>query len=469
MLFKSIDRQKAYFYLYWLILAVLAVILHSEHFLNIDEGVTLNGAWNLYNGRRLYFDFFAFVPPLSFYLIDWLWKLIGVSFWSAKIFSVFLLFLGAIGSYKTAEKLKKTPLNFLVPLFFIFISSWLVIINHNFYHLIAAVWAVYFFIAYWQSGRYHRLVVSGLLTGVAILCLQQKGLALAGTFGLLLLFLPRPLAAKMRFYSLLIYGVSVIFPVSLMFLFWPPALLYKNLVDFPLFHYIEVNRISYRFLIISAIATAALGLSSRKLCSASLILYAVVTGLFIFCYPLPDYYHLDLALIMLVPLLPEIICVNSVGWRRLARVIAVVILIWMWLWPVISRFATLPFGFFNNIKNQSLEYVRRECAGKTLQAGPFFPNFYLETGKLSATSFDVLITGHQTPEQFILARRQLEAAPPDCAVTYYPKFLVRFHHNQNNPVENFIRDNYHPVFVDGVTTVWKYGIELDLKNTPFRR
>ncbi len=35
--------------LFWFALAVLAVFFHSDHFLNGDEGVTLNGAWNLYN------------------------------------------------------------------------------------------------------------------------------------------------------------------------------------------------------------------------------------------------------------------------------------------------------------------------------------------------------------------------------------------------------------------------------------
>ncbi len=46
-----VSKKKIYTFLYILILAGLAFFFHSDHFLNGDEGVTLNGAWNIYNGR----------------------------------------------------------------------------------------------------------------------------------------------------------------------------------------------------------------------------------------------------------------------------------------------------------------------------------------------------------------------------------------------------------------------------------
>ena len=102
-----------------------------------------------------------------------------------------------------------------------------------------------------------------------------------------------------------------------------------------------------------------------------------------------------------------------------------------------------------------MDYVRKECPGKYLHVGPFLPNVYLETGKISATAFDILITGHQTPAQFAAAAAQLADNPPACAVIANPESLSRFRHKTDNPVDNFIRANYRLVLNDGSVSVWR--------------
>jgi len=38
--------------LWWLSVFIILVFFHSSHDLNNDEGIILNGAWNLLNGRE---------------------------------------------------------------------------------------------------------------------------------------------------------------------------------------------------------------------------------------------------------------------------------------------------------------------------------------------------------------------------------------------------------------------------------
>jgi hypothetical protein len=103
------------------------------------------------------------LPPLSFFLLLFVWKIVGLGFWPAKIFSLLLLFSGAAGLYKIAGLLRKGLINLFVPLFFILISSWWWIINHNVYQLIFSIWSVYFLLAYLKNDRRLYLVFSALL------------------------------------------------------------------------------------------------------------------------------------------------------------------------------------------------------------------------------------------------------------------------------------------------------------------
>lgn len=446
--------RKLLFFIFWLALALLAAFFHADHFLNGDEGVTLNGAWNLYNGRRLYVDFFSFLPPLSFFLLLFVWKIVGLGFWPAKIFSLLLLFSGAAGLYKIAGLLRKGLINLFVPLFFILISSWWWIINHNVYQLIFSIWSVYFLLAYLKNDRRLYLVFSALLSSAAIATLQQKGLLLAFASFLILLFFGSQ-GFKQNWRSALLYVAGVSLPLLSLLFFWPFAVLWNSLVVFPLFNYVEANRISYYLLVLASAAWLLIVFvlrSRNRLRSALLIL----SGFFIIsCYPLPDYYHLSLALALLTPLLPDLFIFGGTILDKAFRCLVLGGLSWLWLWPLSVFFAFLFFNFSFSRDYYFLDYVRKECPGKYLHVGPFLPNVYLETGKISTTAFDILITGHQTPAQFAAAAAQLADNPPACAVIANPESLSRFRHKTDNPVDNFIRVNYRLVLNDGPVSVWR--------------
>lgn len=443
-----------YYFLFCLALIALAVFFHADHFLNGDEGVVLNGAWNLFNGRRLYLDFFSFLPPLSFFLIFWFWEIVGVSFVSAKIFSIILLLLGALGLYKIATRLRPGIINLFIPLFFILISSWWWIINHNVYQLIFSIWSAYFLLTYFKNNHWSNLLWSALLSALAIATLQQKGLLLTIASVLILIFLSKQ-SWHRRCRDVLIYIFSVIAPLASLLFFWPLSVLWQNLVIFPLFNYLEVNRIPY-YLLVLALFSWLLMFWALRAEGRDRTVLLILSGIFVVsCYPLPDYYHLSLALVLLIPLLPDLLKINHNFWSKIHRLLASAGLIWLWLWPVSVFFSFIIFNFSFSRNYFFLDYIRRECPGKYLQVGPFLPNVYLETGKLSATAFDILVTGHQTPGQFAEAALQLQINQPSCAVTAYPQSLSRFNHQLDNPVDNFIRANYKIVFTEGPVNVWR--------------
>lgn len=178
-------------YLWWVGLFFASVFFHANHPLNSDEGVILNGAWNLINNRQLYIDFFEFIPPASFYLIFWLWKIFGVSYFIAKFFAIIIVFLSSIGIYKISQEISKNKLNYFLPLLFIVSSVYWPIINHNTFNILFIIWAVYFFLKGLSDYSSKNFLISGLLTGLSILFLQQKGIILLfslSSFLIILLF-----------------------------------------------------------------------------------------------------------------------------------------------------------------------------------------------------------------------------------------------------------------------------------------
>ncbi|MDD3102075.1 MAG: hypothetical protein PHE59_02935 [Patescibacteria group bacterium] len=82
------------------------------------------------------------------------------------------------------------------------------------------------------------------------------------------------------------------------------------------------------------------------------------------------------------------------------------------------------------------------------------PDIYFETKKINPTPYSVLITNQQTKEQFLEAKKMLEKYQPTCAVLNY-NIVAKFNYDKNNPVDNYILNNYKPSFQDGDTYVYR--------------
>lgn len=68
---------------------LLTLLLQKSFILQSDEGYTLNAAWQVWNGMKMYDDFRLFVAPGSGYAVYWLWALTGgPSFLAARVLSL---------------------------------------------------------------------------------------------------------------------------------------------------------------------------------------------------------------------------------------------------------------------------------------------------------------------------------------------------------------------------------------------
>lgn len=431
---------------YWLFILFLVFLFHSGHSFNGDDGLVLNGAWNLFNGRRLYLDFFEFIPPASFYLIFGLWKIFKVSYFSAAGLSNLIWFLGLVGLFRLSQLVYPQRLNYLLPPFAVLFSSWFWLINHNVYNIVCLIWSLYFLFLAARAKNNWAYFVSGILSGLSLLFLQQKALVFIAAVELLLLFKIIFKRQKPALAAGIIYNFGVIGPV-LFLLFWPWEKIYFALVKFPWSSYLEVNRsplILLGFFLSFTIFSAYI--LRRKLSQEVLFLLFLQALLLISCFPLPDAYHIFLAsfpILILLPLLLKKIS-DQAGVARVACLSVVFILV------IVFQTKSIFYLFqtwrpFSSGKNPGLTYIKNNCVSPYLYTGPFAPNIYFETRKLSVSPYSFLISGQQSPTQFRETLAAIIKYQPDCALLLYPPSLNRFRQPTENIIDNYIRAHYRLV------------------------
>lgn len=429
---------------YWALLVLLMSFGHSGHPLNSDEGVVLNGAWGLWNGQEPYTDFFEIVTPGSFYAVYWLWGLFGPHYVVAKVFALLCLFLACAGIYLTGRLLASNVFSYVGPLLYALSSLSWPLINHNTFNIVLVIWAIYFFVRSLGAVSIFWIAVSGLTAGASALFLQHKSalLVLATAAFLAYLWLVEKRSAWLK--GLAIYLVCVAAPM-LVLLKWPLEILFENLVYFPLFHYMPINRVSlWPFYLACWALIGSFALLSGSFNRLAGYLLLVQAALLLTALQRTDLMHVSIALAPLLALLPylqERAALASKLQRLLQFGPVLVLLIGL---PLGIAAIRLPYLLASGHGETSelVEFVRTSCDETPyLYAGPFIPGLYYESRKLNATSFSLLLTHFNTTEQFGQARKELEIHKPSCIVTNYA-MTKKFGHDLHNPVDEFISANY---------------------------
>jgi 4-amino-4-deoxy-L-arabinose transferase-like glycosyltransferase len=451
---KELPKKKYYKGFFWSFIVILTTIFHIQQGLNPEEGVLLNGAWQMMNGSILYLDIFSYVAPFGFYLIYWLWSLFGVTYLVANIFSIILLIATAIILFKSSQLIKKTYLNYLVPLIYIIATAWFPLVNHNFFSTFFAVISTYLFLKYINNRRSLYIILTAIFTGLTLITLQQKGLAiLASTIIFFFLFIDLKLKEKVKHLGLYTLG----FFLPLLFLVcWTLNIIFNNLFYFPLFNYTEANFIpldSWAFMmIILTIISFKYLKTKRKKIYYLLILQAL---LFLSVLILPDPYHILLASFPLFILIPELFSFKSIKLIKekiyfisITSFVIVIILISILNHDLVFRSDKV---YKNNIKT----IVNDNCKSDYIYLGPFIPNLYFELRKINPSPYDILLTNHHTKEQFQEAKEKIIEKQPDCAILSYPNSLERFKYDKNNVVDKYIRENYNLISNDFGVNLYK--------------
>lgn len=463
MLKTILNKLKRRENLWWAICFFILLLFHFRYTHNSDEGIVLEGAWNIINGKVPYTDFFEFIPPGSFYLVLFVWKIFGVSYFSAKLIGITSVFLSAIGIYKISNQISKSIYNYLPPLFFILTTFCWPLINHNTLNLCVTIWIIHFFLkAISDPLKSKFFIISGMLSGLSILFIQQKGVVTVLTlvFFLLLRCAYTKKIIWLKQSTLFIFFSSIL-PLSLL-IKWNFSTLYYHLVSFPLNNYSEVNKTNlflfYFFAFLIFMMSILLLKSKNKIIYFLLYLQAC---LLLTTIPNADLYHLGIVLFPLFSLYPYIH--KTLKENKFIHVYYYHFFLYLGLLLILlpSLFwgsYTINYLFLqeqiNNSSNKIHDFIDENCPGThDLYSGPFLPQFYFEFRKINPSGYYTLVTNHQTEAQFQEAYESLKNNPPKCAILNY-QMVEKYNYDKNNPVDEFLKTNYNFSFRQGNTSFY---------------
>lgn len=424
-------------YWWWVILAILLYFLHISHPLDSDEGIVLNGAWNIINGKKLYSDFFEFVSPGSFYSLAAWWKIFPVTYESAKALGLLLIFSGAIGVFQLGRLVGFKKLTWYPPLLFVLASGFWGVITYNIFVLPFLIWSAVIYLRVIKNPKDSKLFfLSGILIGTSIVFLQHKGIYLSVFYTVFSLFLIWK--KTISFTRLLFLILGIILPTSLLFLFWSPALLFQNLIIFPLHHYPETNTVPLYVWLFILFLSLLLFLKTKRNKDEIIVTYLFSLQVFLLLTVLgrADIYHIIhicFPLYVLLTLFFSRIDNNS-RWYSLLVLVLVSS-------PINFLLLTAPQPLLQKPSADLYNLTTVHCPSYSLYAGPFSPNLYFELRRLNPTPYSFLITNQQTPEQFEEAAEILISNPPQCAILHYG-LVEKFNYSKNNPVDTFLLGHY---------------------------
>jgi len=220
--------------LFGLVVLFWAVIFASSNSLNSDEGMALNAAWQMWQGKLMFVDFYEFVSPGAEYFTLFSWKIFGVSYLSTKLLAVLFLFFSLLGVFYTSWVItKKYSLSLIAVMFWFLASCFHPLINHNAFSSFVAVWVLLLLFLVVERKSKYLYFLLGAVLAVCFWFLQTKGLSLLFSVSIIILiFGPRKIISRVEALVLLLAGFVVLFKI--LFLPWSINVLYHSLIILPL-------------------------------------------------------------------------------------------------------------------------------------------------------------------------------------------------------------------------------------------
>lgn len=443
-------------FFWWLGVFVFILAIHSFHRLDSDEGLVLSIAWGIHNGKLLYKDIFEFVAPGSFYLIAGIWKIFGVNYFIANFTSAAAIFLSAYGLFRISFTLTKNKFAYVASLFFLISSIYWPIISYHTFNLLFLIWAVYFSLKSLNCKKYIYPLLSGLFFGLAIIFLQHTGLAIFGAAALFFLLLALIEKNFFRLKQLSTLAVSAFLIVGSLFLKWPPALLFKNLIIFPFSNYQESASVPYGliYIFLCFLVFIFYLLKNEKKLEHYFIFYIQII-LLLSTYSLADHFHVTKFLFPIYALMP--LAISSIKLKKFFLQIAFYFFTCALALIIIApSLISLRYSQFFNYNNDNKVITRAQelCAGSEyIYAGPFLSGFYFEMRKKNPSPHYWLITNHHTEGQFNEALEGLKKYRPNCAILNY-NMVKKYRYNQNNMLDKYIFNNYN--YIESINSIMFY-------------
>jgi hypothetical protein len=428
-------------YWWWFALASLLIIFQSSHIYSSDEGIVLNAAWEILHSKKLYVDFFDFISPGSFYLLAFWWKIFPVSYVSAKILFLSIVFFSSIGLWRICAYVGIKNWGWLPPFLYIVSAFFWDIINHNTLAVFFVIWSAVFFLYSIKKEKSLLFFITGLLMGLTAVALQHKGVVIISTnllaAGLLLLY------KKISLKNLAILVAGSLLPITMLFIFWSPLTLFENLIFFPLQNYPQTNVVPFTLILIVAFLSFVLfsitSLQNEK--RVYILLYFIIlqTLLLLSVLQRADPSHVSQIIFPLFILLAIFL-----EQLKMSFVFRVVVTFEICFALLIYIFTVVPITLFKKSNPVFFEIIQTYCPEDSFYSGPFLPGLYFEFRKTNKLPYSILITNQQTTAQFNNAANLLSINPPSCAVLNYD-LVKKFNYTKDNPVDEFFQKNYRAV------------------------
>jgi hypothetical protein len=446
---------------------VLTLLLARSLATQSDEGYTLNAAWQLWNGLRMYDDFRLFVGPGSGYAIFVLWKLVGSpSYLAARWLSVGFGFSSTVALFLLLRRLGIGGLNLAFTIaIWLLVSSLYVPLNHNPFSSYAAIWFLLPFLRLTHSSeegpgqtvetRGGRVTLdaalSGVAAGVVFLILPPKGALLGGVATASLLAFG---ARRRAFRPALILLSAFLLLVAPIFLRWGPAVLIRQWLIVPLTgDYLGHTSASGTFTAAAILMVAVLLATAFRLGDRLLKVLALVqAALFASMSHNMELNHFA------INVFPTVIFVSVVVRRLLERpsrplppslgfspTVALAgltgaLLAWSVFTPAGAEFLTSSALNVELLGHRPRAFSNpRITAAHAIYAGPFLPGLYYLLKKNNPFFVsETVVCNDECQRQLVV---QLSQVKPELAFLDYD-MVAHLNYPQTGPVDVYLRDHY---------------------------
>jgi hypothetical protein len=158
--------------------AVCVPLIRYVWFLG-DEGVLLHGAERMLRGEKIYIDFFEFLPPGGFMIMEGWFGIAGMSLLSARVLAILTIVGISCFTYLACRRASKNAqLSALIAIGLTIVSQgdWTQISHHWFTTLFSMIvaWAA---LASVEHARFSRLgpLTAGIAAGAAVMVTPHRG------------------------------------------------------------------------------------------------------------------------------------------------------------------------------------------------------------------------------------------------------------------------------------------------------
>lgn len=438
----------------------LTLLLQRSFILQSDEGYTLNAAWQMWNGMKMYDDFRLFVAPGAGYAVYFLWALTGgPTFLAARVMSLLLAFSSIVA---VTLILRSCGIRGLARagavLAWAIAAAQYVPLNHNTFSSYAATWLLFFLLRAQdrtRAGDAPRLrdhLFVGIAAGVVLLFLQTKGLFLLAASAAFTLFADRG-KRGLRAAAVIVGGAAAV--VAPLLVVWRPSVLLREWFIVPLTgNYLGHTGASRALaavcmLVVVCLVAIAMKLRDRVLIAVAVMQLALfastlhnVEARHVAINSFPLFVFVPLAFRRYAALTPP--SAASAPSERLSSVTAMAVSFMLGLAIAIPsgrpafKESTLYVDFIRRVPRNLFPSPRVQAA-PAIYAGPFMPGMYFALGKRNPFFVSETIVCDGACQARLLA--QLVEVKPKIAFLDYA--MVRhLGYDDDSPVDRYFRDRY---------------------------